>query len=280
MAGLKDLSGRHVLLTGAGGGIGAHIARTLAGRGARLTIVDLNRESLEAVRASCQSAGAQVCVVDADVTRPDERARLLRTAEEALGPVDVLLNVAGIAAQAPFTDVSAHQVSSIITVNLDAPIQLTKLVLPAMLERRSGVVVQMGSLAGKLGMPYNQIYGATKAGLIAFTRALRQELHGTGAHASVVCPSFVRDAGMWAELGENVPAAIGEVSPDKVARAMLKAIGGAPEVLVTAGPTRPLVAVGELSPRLGEALMRRIGFVRVLRTAAQRHNQGEDRAPL
>jgi hypothetical protein len=93
----------------------------------------------------------------------------------------------------------------------------------------------------------------------------------------VVCPGLVKDAGMWAELDERVPSIIGEVSPERVAKAVLKVIRGSGEELVTAGPVRPIIAAGELSPSLGALLMRRIGFVKLLREAATRHNQGAGR---
>src|SRR3990172_6599622 len=131
------------------------------------------------------------------------------------------------------------------------------LVLPAMIERGRVVLVQVSSLAGKSGEPYGAIYSATKAGLIALTSALNMELDGTGVRCGTVCPGYVGEAGMWVTQGLKAPAMLKEVPAQKVADAVMKAIGGAPLAYVTSGPIRPLLALGELWPGLNLWITRR-----------------------
>ena len=137
-----------------------------------------------------------------------------------------------------------------LLTNLAAPIELTRLVLPGMLERRRGAIVNVSSMSGKVATPYNAIYAATKHGLNGFTKSLRLELQGSGVHVGVVCPSFVADTGMWADTGQRAPALMREVKPEKVVRAVFAVLNGAGEVLVTPGPIRPLLVLREMFPSI------------------------------
>ena len=154
---------------------------------------------------------------------------------------------------------------------------LTKLVLPEMIERRRGVVVQVSSLAGKSGEPYGAVYSATKAGLIALTSALNMELDGTGVRCGAVCPGYVGESGMWVAQGLKAPAMLKEVPAQNVADAVMKAIDGAPLSYVTSGPIRPLLALGELWPGLNLWITRRLGVIKMMRDQAERLQAGDDR---
>ncbi len=160
-----------------------------------------------------------------------------------------------------------------VRVNLIAPMLLTWLVLPGMLERRQGHIVNMSSLAGKAGPAYEEPYGATKAGLIGFTQSLRGTYRRSGVSASVVCPGFVEE-GMYAktkeEFGTVVPRLLGVSKPEVVASAVIRAIKkDLPEVIVNPGPIRPLLMMTAISPNLGEWMIERIGAVAVFRKVAE-----------
>lgn len=264
----QTLSGQTVLLTGASRGLGVHIARALAGAGADLVLTARDADKLGAVAAECAGLGVKTRVVAADVARAGDRARLV---EEA-GPVDVLVNNAGLEIAVALLDQTDEDVDRQLSINLVAPIDLTRRVLPGMIARKRGVIVNVSSMSGKSPTPYNSIYAATKFGLNGFTASVALELEGTGVHIGAVCPSFVAEAGMWADSGAKAPAMLKEVPPAKVARGVLKVIAGAREVLVTPSPVRPLLAVKELFPSLDGKVLKAMGVLKSLEERAQAIN--------
>jgi NAD(P)-dependent dehydrogenase (short-subunit alcohol dehydrogenase family) len=118
-------------------------------------------------------------------------------------------------------------------------------------------------------MPYNSIYSATKHGLCGFTESMTMELDGTGVHAGSVCPGFVSEAGMWADHGRPAPRLLREVTPAKVVQAVFKVIDGAPEALVSSGPIKPLLALGEVSPGMKKLVIKRMGLLGLMRREAE-----------
>ncbi len=216
----------------------------------------------------CEAMGVRAIAVPCDVTSRDELRRLVDTAERELGPVDILVNNAATLATAALPDLTFDEIDDVIRTNLYAPIWLTKLVLPSMLARKRGVIVSVASMAGKVGVPYESIYSATKHGLVGFTESIRSEMSHTGVRAAVVCPGFVGEAGMWAESGGGkAPILFREVSPEKVARAVVKAINGTPEALVTSWPIRALLAFFDLAPGLKTPALELMGVKRAWRKA-------------
>jgi short-subunit dehydrogenase len=154
----------------------------------------------------------------------------------------------------------------VIGTNLVAPMRLTRKALPGMIARGRGHVVNVASLAGLSVTAFNEIYSASKFGLVGFTRALRASLQqdGSPVSASAVCPGFVVGEGMFADqqrdAGVQPPRLIGFTTPEKVADAVVRAVErDLPEVVVNPGPMRPLLALGLLFPRLSEWLAPRIG---------------------
>ena len=260
-----DLRGSTTLLTGASRGIGALIARALAAEGTNLVLAARDAEKLERVRAQCASFNVGVRVIAADVSLASDRERL---AGEA-GPVDILINNAAIQMTRALVDQTGRDVEAQLVTDLIAPIELTRMVLPGMIERRRGVIVNVSSMSGKAATPYNSIYAAAKHGLNGFTASLRFELQGTGVHAGVVCPSFVAETGMWADTGQRAPAMMREVSPERVVRAIFAVIRGADQVLVTPRPVRPLLALRELFPAIEGFYLRRMGVLDALRGRAR-----------
>lgn len=266
-----DLRQRKILLTGASRGLGTYIARDLAERGAQLILSARNEAKLGETARACEALGATVRVVAADLMNADDRARLI----DAAGEPDILINNAGVEYTRRLLDQSDAQVHAQLELNLAAPIDLSRRVLPAMLARGHGTIVNVASMSGKGATPYNTVYAATKYGLTGFSSSLRIELLGTGVHVAVVCPGFVA-AGMWGRTGLRAPLALREVEPEKVARAVIKAIGGGREVLVTAGPVRPLLALRELFPAIEAPMLRSTGILRTLRSRADAIEAGEE----
>ena len=264
-----DLDGARVLLTGGSRGIGPFIARALLARGAAVTLAARSADGLDDVRRALDTG--RVATVAGDVTNEDDRSAIVADAEAAFGPTDVLVNNAGIESILPFTEYTEEDVHAIVATNLDAPIQMCRLVLPGMLERRRGHVVNVASLAGKAATPYNTVYAATKHGLIGFTYSLRAELHETGVGASAVCPAFVSEAGFITDYAEpGVRRSLGtETDPRKVARAVVRAIERDKPDVVVAGALPQLADVSlAISPRLTEFLARRMGGYDALRREA------------
>ncbi len=260
-----DLSGRRILITGASRGLGAHIARGLAGAGVELVLSARELAALAETAKACEALGAKVSCLAADLTQAADRAMLI----ERAGELDVLINNAGVEIPRRLIDQTDEQVDAQLLTNIHAPIDLTRRVLPGMLARGRGTIVNVSSMSGKSPTPYNSIYAASKHALNGFTSSLAIELLGTGVHVGVVCPSFVADAGMWARTGLRAPAALREVSLAKVVKGVWAVLGGAREVLVTPMPIRPMLALAQLFPGLDAPVLRSMGVLRILAARAE-----------
>jgi short-subunit dehydrogenase len=257
---MKRIDGMHALVTGGSRGLGPTIADALLREGARTTLSARSADDLEAVAEGLAAGSAKVCTVAADVASGDDRRKLLEEAEAALGPVDILINNAGIELMAPYASLPIERIEEIVRTNLDAPLMLSRLVLPGMIERGRGHVVMMSSLGGKKGSPYSATYAATKAGLIAWASALRSELRGSGVGVSAISPGFVSEAGMFAVRNRRAPWLLGTSTPEAVARAVVRAIAkDVGEIIVNPGPVRLMLALDALSPRLTTWVLRRSG---------------------
>jgi short-subunit dehydrogenase len=249
-----ELRGARVLVTGAAGGLGGYISRTLAAQGANLVVSDLPGGDLEARAEELGGMGAEARAIPADLTDSGERERLVRDAAEAIGPPDVLVNNAGLEFGGAFTMTTREEIETIATVNLIAVMDLTSLVLPGMLERRRGHIVNLASLAGKIPSVFLATYAATKHGVVGFTHSLRVEYADEPVSFSAICPVFVADVGMYAraeaEMDTEPPPGLRPVRPQRVADAVLEAVReDRAEVIVNRGPIRPLAALYWLAPK-------------------------------
>lgn len=213
-----QLAGKTVLLTGATGGLGRAIAGGLGGRGASLVLSARRSEELASLAATIggESHRSIVC----DLAEPGAAERLASEASE----IDVLVASAGLPGSGSLESFEPDQIARAIRVNLEAPIQLTRALLPRMRARDEGQLVFLSSLSGKAATARQSVYSATKFGLRGFALALRQDLHATGVGVSVVSPGFVREAGMFADSGAKPPPGLGTTTPGAVAAAVLSAI--------------------------------------------------------
>jgi short-subunit dehydrogenase len=277
----------HVLVTGASGGLGVPIARELAKHGVSQALVAFPGVELPPLKAGLEKAGIRAFYLVADLRIPAERRRVVETIGKEFGEIDALINNAGVEFTRPYHRLTEEEIASVLGVNLEAPMALTRLLLPGMLERGRGHIVNMSSLAGKSGPAYQEPYAATKAGLVAFTTSLRATYRGTGVSASAICPGFV-EAGIYARSREQsgcaAPAILGTVPPEAVARAVVRSIlRDQPQAIVNQWPVRPLFAMTEMFPSLGAWLTRMTGahqyFKRVYeaqRNAADQAGQAPD----
>lgn len=178
----------HVAITGASAGIGEAIARRFAAEGASLTLVARRRQRLVALSEELDVA----CFVrPCDLADLQHATDWVEPAQEALGPIDVLVNNAGIQVVGPTADIDVERGEHSLRVNVMAPMRLTRAVLPSMLRRRSGCIVDIASMASLAPTPGMFYYNASKGALAAASEALRGELRGTGVHVVTVYPGII-----------------------------------------------------------------------------------------
>lgn len=248
-----ELQGSRALLTGASGGIGRAIARALHARGAEVLITARREEVLNEVR---DELGERVTPLPADLADRESAAELA----ERAGAVDVLVANAALPGSGPIDDFSPEEIDRALDVNLRAPMQLTRLLLPGMVERGRGHLVFISSLSGKATSPGSGIYSATKFGMRGFAGGVREDMHGTNVGVSVVFPGFIRDAGMFAESGTELPRVVGTSTADEVAAGVVRAIErNRAELDVAPLGMRLGIKLSELAPQVASRVQRRLG---------------------
>ena len=268
---MENLEGRSAIITGASRGLGYHIAQLLVSEGVNVVLTARDAVALHENAEHLRSRGARAVALPGDIADTEFLETLVGSAEDAFGPIDILVNNAGIVEYAAFCDHGVECTESVLRTNLLAPMLLARLLLPGMLSRDSGHVVNIASLSGKRGVPYTSVYSASKAGLLGWADALRLELAGTRVGVTSIVPGFVSDEGMAADHGVSPPRIAGAVRPKEVARAVVKGIhSNSREIIVRRGPSRPLYALAELSPAFGDWLLKATGTAEAHRRAAQR----------
>jgi len=188
---VKPLAGEHVLVTGANRGIGAAIVRHLARAGADVSLLVRTAATAEPLAAEVRAAGGRAVVVTADVTDTAALTRAIGEAAAALGPVRVLINNAGSAETVPFLKSDAALFQRMLAMHLLAPMHAAQAVLPAMLARGEGRIVNVASIAGLGGGPYIAAYVSAKHAEMGLTRALAAEFAAKGIRVNAVCPGYV-----------------------------------------------------------------------------------------
>ncbi len=265
---MTSLKGKTVLLTGASRGLGVYIARTLAKEKATVISVSRSKSGLDKTSNEIRIVGGKGISIPFDITNLTEFPTLVHQINKFVGPVDILINNAAIIISQAFVDYSLEEMQSVVTTNLLAPMELTRLLLPSMLERGTGHIVNIASLAGKKGVTYNSIYSASKAGLIMWSDAVREELAGTGVNLSTICPGYVSRVGMTVDRDLTIPPFAGSIPAD-VANAVIKALKqNQAEVIVNGGllnesMTKLLLAIGQIYPPFVNIIYRLIGVGKV-----------------
>ena len=247
----RSLAGQVVAITGGARGIGRATATALVRKGARVAIGDLD---LELTQTVARELGGGVIALPLDVTDRDSFAAFIDETERQLGPLDALINNAGIMPIGQLHEESDATAKRVIDINVHGVIFGTKLALERFVPRRRGHLVQIASVAGKAGFAGGATYCATKHAVVGLSEALRQELHGSGVDLSVVMPVVVNTA-----LGSGLPQTRGyrPVEPQDVADAIVEALQtGRFEVFVPKS-LKPMLRGNALMPRrMVEAIAR------------------------
>ncbi len=197
-----QIAGKVVLITGASDGIGAACARVFSARGAKLALTARSKEKLEL------AGGNEALVIAGDLKDPEHRRSVIDRTIERYGAIDILINNAGVGLYAPSWAAPLAEAREMFEVNLFAPLDLIRHAVPHMRARGSGMIVNVGSIAGKVTLPWLTLYSASKYAIGSFTDGLRMELKGSGIHTMTVCPGYVLTKFQDHVLAGSVPEAV------------------------------------------------------------------------
>ncbi|OBG68755.1 SDR family oxidoreductase [Mycobacterium sp. E3339] len=215
-----------VLITGASSGLGAALARKLAGRHAVVGLVARRRDRLGQVLAECRRTSPSSAMWVADLADTAALQDLAAQAWEALGGIDVLINNAAVPKRRPVAALEPDEVEDVMRVNFFAPMRLTLALLPRMLARGSGMIVNVSSVGGRLGIIHESAYCASKFALCGWSEAMAVDLHGSGVSVKLIEPGPV-DTEIWDQPGSEEPLYQGpKVPADEVADGIIAALDG------------------------------------------------------
>lgn len=256
----RDLRGRRILITGASGGIGRSLAEQAAAAGARLALAGRTPETLEEAAAKLRKTGAEVHAIAADVASPADRTRLLESAADRLGGLDVLVNNAAIAAWGHFATSSEDVMRQIMEVNFFAPVELIREALPILERGSQPAIVNVASMCGRRGMPAWPEYSASKFALCGISEALRGELVRHDIDVLLIVPGLTRtglqrnmlrnEGRMKIEYDKGMP-------PERVAGRILAAIQGGGFQTIIGSDARWMLRMNRFFPRLLDWLIGR-----------------------
>lgn len=231
----KVLAGKTALVTGASRGIGLAIARRLGKMGARLSLCARNPETLSRAAGQLCGEGLGAIAIPADLTRSDEILQVVAKTHQSLGPIEILVNNAGVGKFAPFHEVGETDWDTVLDTNLKAVFLLSKAVAPEMIHRRSGHIINVASLAGKNSFATGGVYCASKWGLLGLTYCMAEDLRGYGIRVAAICPGSVATE-FSPHAGKDDSKML---QPDDVAHAVEMILREAPQSFISEILLRP-----------------------------------------
>ena len=248
------LNGKVVLITGASEGIGAACAAEFAQAGARLSLTARSAEGL------ARAGGAHALITAGDLTLEETRRLVVDRTLERFGAIDVLINNAGVGLYLRSWSTPMEEVRQLMELNFFALLGMIQLVAPQMRDRRSGMIVNVGSIAGKMPMPWMTLYSASKYAVGALTEGLRMELRGDGLKTMLVCPGYVTTGFQQHVRAGRVPDAVMRgrrmaIDAAQCARAIRRGVEREARTVMAPRAGWILVALARLFPSLVEARM-------------------------
>ena len=249
-----QINGKVVLITGASQGIGAACANEFRQRGARLSLTARSEDKLKAV------GGADALITAGDITDPATRSTVVARTLERFGAIDILINNAGVGVYAPAWQAPQDETRAMFELNFFTPLAMMQLVVPHMRESGGGTLVNIGSIAGKMTLPWLTLYSATKFALGSLTDGLRMELADTGIRAMIVCPGYVQTGFQGNVLVGRPPEKLVRskkfaITAEQCAKAVARGVERNKRTVVTPGVGWAFIAAARLFPSLVEAQM-------------------------
>ena len=241
-----------MLITGASEGIGAACVRAFRARGARLALNGRSAEKLARV------AGPQDLILAADVTRPDAAQSLIDRTVAHFGRIDIVINNAGHGIYWPIAASPEREIRAMFDLNFFAPLAISQAVIPVMRKHGSGSIVNIGSIAGNVALPWMPLYSTSKSALAALTASLRMELAPDGIHVMLVCPGYVLTRFHENSFGMPPPPKViaGKrfaITPEQCAHAVVSGLERRARIVVTPRWSWFLIALHHLVPRAVES---------------------------
>jgi short-subunit dehydrogenase len=274
-----ELRNKIGILTGASRGLGVLMAERLASRGVSLALAARSEAELQETVGRVQAHGVRAIGVPTDVSKGEDLERLVARTNDELGPPDLLVNNAGIEYLGSFEAIPLDTIEAVFATNVVGLVSLTRLVVPGMVERRRGHIVNISSMAGKVASPYYTIYSSSKHAVVGFSWSLRAELGPKGVGVSVVCPGYVEETGMFSYRNAgSPPRSLGSVRPDEVVEAVVKVIEQNKAEAVVAGGLLKIADVAHaISPDFAMAIGRRSGsYSYITKMAAEADKRTSD----
>lgn len=242
-----------VLITGAASGIGAQLCRLFARDGANLVLVDKNQDGLETAGAQLSSEfGIKTVRLTYDLSKSASAAQIYDELQAQEIEIDVLVNNAGFGTFGNFWEADIARETALVNVNMLAPMLLTRLFLPAMVARKRGKILNVGSISGFLASPHASTYYSSKAWLLAFSQGISTSLRGTGVSVTIVCPGPTYTAFDWHSNGnsdEAPPRKRFQMDAAEVALQAYRALNRAQMVVIPGALNRFLVLLAKILPR-------------------------------
>ena len=260
---------RTAIITGASRGVGVYIAQALAKEGLNLVLAARNVAGLNSVAHEITTLGVKAIPVPTDITDLNALKNLVTTAEAELGGIDVLVNNAAVDSPIFFHQERLEVIEQIMATNLTAPMLLTQLVLPGMIQRKRGHIVNIASLVAKIPFPYDVAYTTLKAGLAHFTASLRAEYRGTGVSASTIMAGAFTNTGLSAQAlkdtGVIQPKSVPTSPPEMAGQAVIRVLK---KDLPELGIPAPALMFTR-NPALGTLFLKGTGIVGMIKQIAE-----------